>query len=1180
MAAIAIFPFAFSWAADEPPLPEEPAMTVPIASSEALIAYSREYARGGHNPNDVIQLALSSGTSFVLPSGDDGYIPIGNASRPFNGTIEIADNAVNSVISDLPFFGTVTTDAVIENASHTTRELQMARLSEADSPLFAASVVKGENNTGVIWKIKLVADERDAVNKTAYSFAGAIGSVADDCVLDFEFTHDSVSYLSVPANASSAGNIGLICGTLGENAVLRVKISSSNSFSIISTGGHAGGVVGVMESGSTLIFLDDYSSPASVSSAPGKYAGALVGYAENAVINVESGRTVNLSETVTGGLGAGGLYGFYASNDGDRVFDLGFFTSDDGFTIAGGTHCGLAAGRLEATANVEMTDSSAVLTDSTYPKQIRFTGGGERGGLVGKYQNNSLENIFYLHDAEVRIVANSGTQNLTGGAIGFFETGAAYAKIENFRLDAVASVSGGLVGRTNSNGSFIDVAGSIDINGSVGSGLIDTHNSGVLRLAGVTDLSDASYSKAQLVGTRTNALVYALGSGSDSTWTFKRGSGSVDDLADWGEVLRLSSANGLSESDFFTVDMTAHTVTVTGHVQNMATVKDFIKTALNMQLNDEDRGSLLFNSTTRKTAILAADLSITADIDLGGTGVSEFTRDNGDDVYTGNFDGNSHTITLAIGEPYGVKNNSPLAAPGNVGNNNYGTIIDHHYLGLFGKMSNNAVSDLNLDGFISVWVSKKDASYNVGGVAGSVSGTGSPLTLSGINTAESIHTYSSAAGNLYCGGAVGLIETGTSGTIAVSDCTFANAITEKTTASHGDYIGGAIGCVNSIANLTLDFDGITLAGTYSDAVSGSSYYSGLHYGGLVGFISANSSGNFTRNVTINDLTVADGTSITVKANGSDRTASAGGFLGNEWHDTNVTIGTEGASDGVTIGGTGAGTAPAITVSTSDGSHPTVSALVSKATGHWTVNHVKVNRANIDTSATARFGFIVGDGIRHSNNDVASALYLDLVSDGYDIAATAASGTFNVYDEIVGYSTAIGKTIEENGQAVVSVRTAGGAPLVMNGSACNTYQNQTSYGKNAKTTNENTRYYYNLDLIRGKASNTDAEKLLLWSLNKYAASKIRSNGYFNSGYNNTISGNCDMAGLSYYPVDASGVKINNASIKFYNDEIENGESGTGDSDGVSRSTRNSNPRTQHYMMHEGLFRNYSGTMTVN
>ena len=1171
-------------------LPEQPATTIPIASSDDLITYSDEYSRGGHNPNDTLQLALSSGSGFVLPAGEDGYIPIGNNTRPFNGKIEIADNAISNFILGTPLFGTVTTDMRIVNASDAPREIQLARIDEADSALFATSVVKGAINNITDWRVRLKADERDALNKTAYSFAGAIGSIAAECKVGFEFVHDSVSSSSVAANAASASDVGVICGTLGADAELTFKITSANSFGVISSGGHAGGVVGVAEAGSKIILGANFVSSADVTtSGSGKYAGGIVGYATDSEIDLQT-FSATVTKTVTGVTGAGGVYGYYLSTTGNgtganadvRTFELAGITSDASFTLAGGTNVGILAGLLDAQNDITVTETGANITDSSFTKQVRFTGGTNRGGLIGRYSNTSLANTLNIYNTEVKVLANSGSSTNSGGAVGLFGVGAVYVKVDGFHLNASAAVNGGVIGSAATAGSFVDIQNGIDIDGSVGAGLVYNMNAGVLRISGTTDLSGASASAGQLVKQRGNALVYALGSGSDASWTFKRGSGLVDDVCDWGEILRLSTANGLTESDFFTVNMTDHTVTVTGHVTNMATVKDFIKTAINIQINDQDRGALLFSSSSRSSTLLATDLSITADIDLSGTGIESFTRDDGTNAaYTGDFDGNGHTITLAIGEPYGKNGSTTLVAPANIGNNNYGTIIDHHYLALFAKMQDNAVNDLTLDGYISVCACKS-ANYLIGAVAANVSGTSTPFTLSDIDTKTGIYLYtqgSKVTPNIYCGGAVGYVDADAAGTATVSGCTFENDITLKSTIANNNYIGGGIGYVASVNSLTFDLDNITVGGTYSNNVTGSSEYASHHYGGLICYITTNS-GSFSRNVTLNNVTVTNGVSITSRVNGSNRASSSGTFIGNEWHDTNVTIGTLGSTDGITIGETAAGTGPSITLSAVSGTTPTVSAIVYKATGHWTVNHIKVNKAAITTSSASDFGFIVGDGVCHSGGNASSVLYLDLISDGYDIAATSVSGTFNVFDEIVGYSAAIGTQIEDNGQAVVSIRTRSGDPLIMSGSACNTYQNQTTYGKTTKTSNSNTRYYYNLDIICQKATNSDAEKLLLLSLNKYAHSTVRRNGYFNSNFSNRITGNCDMQGLSYYPFDASGITVQNATVKFYNDEIESGESGTGDSDGAARSTRTTSPKTQHYMMHEGIFCNYTGALTVN
>ena len=1181
------------YAEDETPLEQQPAATIAISSSADLIAYSREYARGGHNPDDTIQLAMSAGTVFVLQSGDGGYVSIGTSSRPFNGTVEIADNATAGFISDVPLFGYITTAASTVNTAGATRELQIARLASADNALFAQHVVNASGSTAD-WKITLKPDDRDSVNATAESFAGVVGDVAAGCKVRIDFTHDSVSAAGTPARVESAGDVGTICCALGEGAELTFKVASANEYTVNSANGYAGGVVGSAANGAKLIAEESFTSVANVTSG-GKYAGALVGAALNAEIELVGGATVTLSKTVTGSEGAGGVYGYYKSTAGNgsganadvRTFELDGIITDSGFTVAGTGNVGALSGTLDSDTSVTITETSAVLTDNAFTKQVRFTGGGARGGLIGRYSNTLLTNTLDVHNAEVKILANSGSVTESGGLIGTFGMYPLYASISDARVTTNAAIGGGLVGSAGTAGSFLDVSGTVDVDGSVGAGLVNKLNEGVLRIAGTTDLSGASYSSAQLVNTRGNGLVYALGSGSDSGWTFKRGSGIVDDVGDWGEALRLSSANGLAESDFFTVDMNAHTVTVAGHAANMGTKKDFIKTALNVQHNYADKGALKFSSGSRGGSILGGSLSLTADIDLSGTGIVALTRDNGSNAaFTGSFNGNGRTVYLAVGEPYGMSGGAALSAPANIGANNYGTVIGHKYLGLFAKVSNAAVSNLTVDGYISLFAAKASSTYNVGGVAAQVSGSSNPVTLTNVDTKQDIHLFGQTANSskLYCGGAIGLFDTGAAGTAVISGSVFENDIVENNrngavSTNVDAYVGGAIGHVASVSALTFDFDNVTVAGKFDNCVNGSCGFRCTRYGGLIGTIASNS-GNFTRSVLLNNITVGGAAGISTRVR--DAAACAGGLLGCEWIDANVTIGTDGGTDGVIIGSASAG--PSVTWKKDGSVVPAGGALVGKATGHWAVNHVDVNALTINAVDPCTFGFIVNDGA----NGTSSAIYLDLVSDGYDVANTAFSGTFNSFDEVVRNTVVGDNRIDGNGNGVVSIRTAGGAPLVMDGAGCNTYQNQTAYGKNTRKVNDKTRYYYNLDLIRNKSSKSDAEKLLLWSLNRYAHGSIKktaNGGFFNSAYSNRISGNCDMAGLSYYPVDAAGVTVQNATVKFYNQEIEDGEGGSGNSDGHARSTRADVEKTQHYLMHQGLFLNCSdasedASLTVN
>ena len=115
-------------------------------------------------------------------------------------------------------------------------------------------------------------------------------------------------------------------------------------------------------------------------------------------------------------------------------------------------------------------------------------------------------------------------------------------------------------------------------------------------------------------------------------------------------------------------------------------------------------------------------------------------------------------------------------------------------------------------------------------------------------------------------------------------------------------------------------------------------------------------------------------------------------------------------------------------------------------------------------------------------DKQAALYLELTNQAkYDPSGATISGSPSVFDELVAYAEPQMTRwhYRQDGNAIVSINTDGsGTGVTMTGSACNTYQNKTTYGKNTVKTNSNTRYYYNLDAIRANESKSDAENLLL------------------------------------------------------------------------------------------------------
>ena len=1195
---------------------EETAGTYIISSNADLKNYVDHYNNGGRNPEDTLEIAVTSGTSIDLSSGFAG---IGNSTRPFKGRIEFTQNALTIFSLNGPLFDTVTTDLKIVTASSdTAREITVIRTGSGDTPLLANNVKNSSEQTPPTaeWIVRVEQDGiTDPSNPVAHSFAGVINEIDDGCKVNVTFEHASIAY-GVPADVSSAGDVGLICCTLGSGAELNVtlKSTSNTGFTVSSTGGHAGGIVGVMEDGSSLTLNDTnnssttFSAISTVSSSTG-YAGGIVGYATNAVAAPAAGKTkIEFSREVSGGSngGAGGLYGYYKSTKensgaagGTRIFDLKDFQTGENFTISGGKSCGGVIGTLEAENNVTVTETGVNIASdaaANFTKKVNFTNGiGDdyRGGIIGSYSNNSLANTLYFNNVEVNILSTpSGTYK--GGILGYIVgDSAAYVKFNDVyaAMTSGASVNGGILASMGQKGSFVDFTGTAKVTGGssgCASGLIRYQNYGVVRLAGTTDLSGVTYTHSQLIGDRGNGLVYALGSGTDANWTFKRGTGYVDDIGDWGEVLR-----NITESTFFTVDMSAHTVTMAAAVNPMTNVTDFIKTALNIQHNVSDQpetGALRFTDGDGNTSanLLAANsaLSMSDDIDLSGTGIVALTRDNGGNEYfKGTFNGGTHTLTLAIGEAYGKdKNGNAVTAKANAAN---GMIIKHAYQGLFAKAQGATFQNLTLAGYDCTSIS---GGGNIGGLAAVSKGN---LTLTNITTSQENKVWADSS-DFKCGGAIGTIETG-AGTITVTDCTFDTKTNDfRQNNDKAGYFGGCIGYVDSTSANTFNFTRVNIGATEKTAYpdQNSRLYqkdnnkSGkIYYGGLIGVFKESGT---KRTVNLKNITVNDGVYIQSQNNTSGARANGNGaFIGSVWYDVNVTIGDTDQNNGITVGNGSTTIQPKIEVM-SGSSSGNIGALFYQATGKMDVHHVNIAGMNISSSysgSDSSLGIIVNDTVRSS----ASVLYLNVdmaeftngnLKTGYyiDSAKTSISaGKFSeAFDEIAAYSHANGKDICDNdSNAIVSLNIPDGARIIMDGENCNTYQNQTSY---ATKTNEHTRYYYNLEAIRTIGSPTPAEKLLMWSVNKYAHSSVEN--LFNNGFTNTISGNCDMSGYSYYPVDASGMTISGATIKFYNQEIESGEgvaAAKGNTDSSARSTHTS---TQHYLMHEGIFRNYTGTLTVN
>lgn len=799
--------------------------------------------------------------------------------------------------------------------------------------------------------------------------------------------------------------------------------------------------------------------------------------------------------------------------------------------------------------------------------------------------------------------------------------GAFYVKMDRVNVTASGCVTntnnnitvsnsfGGLTGYIN--GAFIDAYNvKIESGDFAGGGVIGNMNAGVLRLSGYTDLSgtkavgSGSIVVGQIVGNRGNqALIYSVDKDADN-WVLKRSDPvDYDDIGTWGTVLRFHS--NFTEDSVLNVDENAHTVTVRQTTLNEDTITvsslaDFAKLALNIQMNNgaTSGNTLLFEDTVNTSTVLLGKnitLSDTIEnkkIDLNKTGIAGLTRDDGKAadgsnlaVYTGTFDGSGNTITLAIGEAYGQRGDdevpeTTLLDTMVAGN---GAVLRHCFNGLFARTSDGVIfRNVTIDGYINVFYKDTGKYYYMGGIAGShILGS---FTAENVTVAETIRHSGKDGSYHFAGGMIGANDSELTNNYTTEIKLFftkkckINAVIEDNSTNNNFICGGALGEIGSTKVIDIVADDVTIGAQ----VTNNNTKDGRKNGGFIGNIAnyrdtLNTDENKDRKMKLTNITIT-GAAVTTRTldNNSGATNKGGALLGEAWNNMEVTIGGEGENEkGIHVE---SGTV------TSSGGNGAMAGLVTAATGYWKVYDIQIDSITVEAPQDRSFGMIVNKGYF---NDWSKnyAIYLELQSENaYKITNASLNLKDDVFfDELV--TTCSGNynnssSVMDNGKCgIVSIHTTGGK-VYMDGSSCNTYQNQTK----CEISNCNTRYYYNLDVMRGKAEAdlSPAEKLMLWSVNCYAFANIK--GYFLNpfGNSNSISeGVYDMTGYSYYPVDlSSSVTMGGCEFIFCNKNIDDGENVSeenGNTDSKARTTSDKN--SQHYLMHFGLFKNVSSNLTV-
>ncbi|MBD8930696.1 MAG: hypothetical protein EGQ79_00885 [Ruminococcus sp.] len=1013
---------------------------------------------------------------------------------------------------------------------------------------------------------------------------------------------------------TDSGAAGGLIGEMKGGILDLTNIGGANTLNLTvnSSSGSAGSIVGEMSENAQIQVNQDITitSP----TIKGKYAGGFAGKAVNSTLSGNNTITVEAPTVSLGGdktdSAVGGLIGDYtvkASNHTVKQLPTQIAiaetpkvttstkTNEAAIDVNDG-NIGGYFGVLKLQGDIQYEISGSDGTKREVKAEYTAGDGGTYGTVIGKVISDNKKSSLIINHVKSNSTTN-GNSYYQGGLVGeigenvYLQVSDAEITVSNTTAKEDACGFGGVVGHLLSN-SILSIVDSGKVTDSVkvtisdtntisaGGGLVGNASSGsILEISGTTDLSGVNYNVSQyvgqLVGMQDCALIFAHGDGNGNGWKYIRSNKNsknfkINDIGNYGEVIRLkantttSDEQGGLDSELLKIDPVSHeigygtSVNITGNDITISSNEDLA--LLSIAWNSRGVFSADSNLTADNwTTLQSKNINFTADVNLQNTGIIGISRDTSDNAYIGNINGNNHTLTLSIGETYGIAPNGTEGC-GKI----YSSGSKHTDIGLFSCMKGN-VSDLTIAGSINAGVSNGD--MWIGSIAAwqetnetVISNVQVTTTIAfDANNANNDSKISRIGGLFGSAGKVKLNEN----TCIQSNITLSNAGSGKLT-----YVGSVAGYMSAG---TLECNGVTIGGKI---VTDASKYA--YVGGLVGFMPPDGSDKDTSTqVNIKALTF-DEFSITA----SNAQTACGGLLGGVWARSAVTFASDNtATTSLTVKNNTKIEAP----------KASVGGLAYKASGLWEIRSKGIDIQKLQIHCGKDLGLLVCHGEKSTvkfnkdekNDKEDGALYLRTTADWDDSYKLDANldlqcGSKAVFDEFVAYTAASKEKIannDENGIVSIATKDRNG---VKENTTCKTYQNRTNFGKSHKI-NANSRYYYDLDeYTKNNTNEIDTpEELVLWSCAVYANSNIKKYFYtFNNqeSLNPTISGTLNMDKYSYYPIHLNtGVQIKDATITFYNEQIEQAEKD-------NKSTQ-ATTQSQHYMMHCGLFLDHSVNETA-
>lgn len=1161
-------------------------------------------------------------------SQDYTYLGLGSAEFPFKGTITGQEPAIKT---NTTLFRGISSNAKIEkNFSVEWKGDGTKPQENGTKPMFAEMYVLESDGTIPITFTSgngsLLGTVRKAPNATNACLT--IGNVV---------TYQA----EVQAGSSTSNdNIGLICNTLESGTIKLDGYVFPTKTTINTNSGAAGGLIGNMaggildlaniggtnisnltvnsSSGSAGSIVGEMSETAQIQvnqnititnpTIKGKYAGGFAGKVVNSTLSGDEKITINsptLSSEENKDSAVGGWVGDYivqGNNHEAKTLPTQIDVVEPKVTMNGG-NAGGYFGLLELQGDINYQISGTEQEKKNITSVYTTGNGAGYGTIAGKVISDNKKTSLIINHVKSNSTTN-GNSYYQGGLVGeigenvYLQVSDAEITVSNITTTQESCGFGGVVGHLSSN-SILSIADSVKVTNSGtisgGGGLVGVASSGsILEISGTTDLSGVNYNVSQyvgqLVGMQDCALIFAHGDGNGNGWKYIRRNTNfkINDIGNYGEVIRLKADTTTSDAQG---GLDSELLSINGEHVIQYKSPNFSLSNTEITINSKEDLALLsiawnsrgfFSADSNLTAdnwttLQSKNINFTADVNLKNTGIIGISRDIDDSAYTGNINGNSHTLTLSIGETYGYKGGSIATNETEGCGKIYSSGSKHTDIGLFSRMGGN-VSNLTITGSIHAGVSNGD--MQIGSIAARQETNETVISNVQVTTAIAFDAQGDSKISRI-GGLFGSAEKVKSNenTCIQSDITISNAGNGKQT-----YAGSVAGYMSAG---TLECNCVTIGGTI---VTDALMYA--YVGGLVGFMPPDGSDKDTSTqVNIKALTF-DGFSITA----SYAQMACGGLLGGVWARSAVTFASDNtATTSLTVKNNTKIEAP----------NASVGGLAYKASGLWEICSKGIDIQKLQIHCDKDLGLLVCHGEKSTvkfnkdekNDKEDGALYLRTTADWDDSYKLAEGleltcGSKAVFDEFVAY-TAVSKdkiaNNDENG--IVSIATKDRSGVKEENNTCNTYQNRTDFGKKHKV-NANSRYYYDLDNYTKTASTNTAgyntgkidtpEELVLWSCAVYANSNIKKYFYTfnnqeitdikNNILNPTISGILNMDKYSYYPIHLkTGIGITDATITFYNEQIEKVET-------TNKSTQ-ATTQSQHYMMHCGLFLDHSVNETA-